>query len=238
MVVSSSDPLSPDALGAPLATLESLSAEAFLEWAAARFGAGLATTTSFGIQSAVTLHLVSRVLPNAPVVWVDTGYLPAETHRYAEALTRRLGLNLRVYRADLAPPDMEARFGKLWETGHVEDLDLYDWVRKVEPLRRALEDLRPTGWVTGLRADQTDFRRTLGRVSFDGERHKLAPILSWTARDVYRYMERHGLPQHPLWERGYTTVGDAHSSRPLSPGDASDRATRFGGLKQECGIHF
>ncbi|MEO0531525.1 MAG: phosphoadenylyl-sulfate reductase [Planctomycetota bacterium] len=232
------DPLGADSLGIDPSRLDDLSAEALMEWADHRFGDGLVMTTSFGIQAAVTLHLATRVRPNLPVVWIDTGYLPEETYRYADQLTNRLGLNLNLYQAEMSPAAMEARFGRLWETGLVEDLDLYDWVRKVEPLRRAMDDLQPTGWITGLRADQTDFRRTLQRVAWDGTRHKLMPILRWSQRDVYEYMTRHDLPQHPLWEKGYTTVGDWHSSRAATADDTDDRSTRFGGLKQECGIHL
>ncbi|MEO1497161.1 MAG: phosphoadenylyl-sulfate reductase [Planctomycetota bacterium] len=230
--------LSEGALGLPATRLSDLSAPALMEWAAQRFGEGLMMSTSFGIQSAVTLHLATRVRPDMPVVWIDTGYLPDETYQYAETLARRLDLNLRVYRADLTPGAMETRFGRLWETGLVEDLELYDWVRKVEPMRRAMEELRPTAWVSGLRADQTDFRKSLGRVTHDGARYRVLPILRFTSRDVYRYMTDNDLPQHPLWEQGYTTVGDWHSSRAVSANDSTDRATRFGGLKQECGIHL
>lgn len=237
-LATAADQLSAETLGIDPARLDGLSAEALLEWADARFGDGLVMTTSFGIQAAVTLHLATRVRPEMPVLWIDTGYLPTETYRYADQLTERLGLNLKVYQADLSPAAMEARFGRLWETNSVEDLNLYDWVRKVEPLRRAMEELEPTGWITGLRADQTDFRKTLGRVAFDGARHKVMPILNWSRRDVFEYMQKHDLPQHPLWEKGYTTVGDWHSSRAVTAGDADDRSTRFGGLKQECGIHL
>lgn len=231
-------PLSHQGLGLPATKLADLSAPALMEWAGDRFGSGLMMSTSFGIQSAVTLHLATRVQPNIPVVWIDTGYLPAETYRYADDLIDRLGLNIKVYQAELTPAAMEARFGKLWETGSVDDLDLYDWVRKVEPMRRAMEELRPTAWISGLRAGQTDFRKSLDRVSHDGARYRVLPLLSWTTRDVYEYMQQHELPQHPLWEQGYTTVGDWHSSRAVGDGDADDRSTRFGGLKQECGIHL
>lgn len=235
---SSFDRLAAGELGLPLAQLQDLSGPALLEWAGDRFGYGLMMSTSFGIQSAVTLHMATRVRPDMPVVWIDTGYLPKETYQYADQLADQLKLNLKVYQADLSPAAMEARFGKLWETGLVEDLDLYDWVRKVEPMRRAMDELRPTAWVSGLRADQTDFRKSLNRVSHDGARYRVLPILNWNSRDIYKYMVEHDLPQHPLWEQGYTTVGDWHSSRAVGEGDASDRATRFNGLKQECGIHL
>ena len=218
--------------------LESLSAAALMEWAADRFGQSLAVSTSFGIQSAVTLQLATRVLPEVPVIWVDTGYLPSETYRYADELVSRLKLNLHVYQSSTSPARMEALHGRLWETGDAADFQRYDDIRKVEPMTRALEQLQPQAWVSGLRAQQTDYRKTLSRVSSDGTRQKVLPILHWTSRDVYQFMQENGLPQHPLFEQGYSTVGDWHSSRPPSVTDADDRGTRFNGLKQECGIHL
>ena len=229
------DPLACDSAGLKL---HSLSAAALLEWAADRFGNSLVMSTSFGIQSAVTLQLATRVLPNIPVVWVDTGYLPPETYRYADQLTSRLDLNLQVYQSATSPSRMEALHGRLWESGDVAGFQRYDDIRKVEPLGRAFNDLQPKAWVSGLRSQQTDHRKTLTRVSLDGTRHKVLPILHWTSRDVYQFMQENDLPQHPLFEQGYTTVGDWHSSRPPSAGDADDRDTRFNGLKQECGIHL
>lgn len=218
--------------------LESLSAAALLEWAAERFGKSLAMSTSFGIQSAVTLQLATRVLPEIPVIWVDTGYLPPETYRYADELASRLKLNLHVFQSNISPARMEALHGRLWETGDAADFQRYDDIRKVEPMARALEQLQPKAWISGLRSQQTDFRKTLSRVSSDRNRHKVLPILHWTNRDVYRFMQENDLPQHPLFEQGYSTVGDWHSSRPTSADDTNDRDTRFGGLKQECGIHL
>jgi phosphoadenosine phosphosulfate reductase len=218
--------------------LESLSASALMEWAADRFGQSLAVSTSFGIQSAVTLQLATRVLPEVPVIWVDTGYLPPETYRYVDELASRLKLNLHVYQSAISPARMEALHGRLWETGDVSDFHSYDDIRKVEPMGRALEELQPEAWVSGLRAQQTDYRKTLSRVSSDGTRQKVLPILRWTNRDVYQFMQENDLPQHPLFEQGFSTVGDWHSSRPPSAADADDRDTRFNGLKQECGIHL
>jgi len=218
--------------------LESFSAAALMEWAADRFGESLAVSTSFGIQSAVTLQLATRVFPEVPVIWIDTGYLPPETYRYADELVSRLNLNLHVYQSSISPARMEALHGRLWETGDAADFQRYDDIRKVEPMARALEQLQPKAWVSGLRAQQTDYRKTLTRVSSDGVRHKVLPILHWTSRDVYQFMKENDMPQHPLFEQGYSTVGDWHSSRPPSMDDANDRETRFNGLKQECGIHL
>lgn len=212
--------------------------ETLVAWAARRFGDGLVASTSFGIQSAVTLHLVTRVAPGIPVVWVDTGYLPPETYRFAETLTRRLDLNLHVAQAELTPARMEALHGRLWESDDPADLDRYDRLRKVEPMERALRELGATAWISGIRAEQTEHRRSLPRIGEQRGRVKVSPILHWTSRDVHRYLKAHDLPYHPLFDRGYATVGDEHSSRPVGPDDDDPRATRFRGRKQECGLHL
>jgi len=211
---------------------------AIVEWSAATFGEGLVMSTSFGIQSAVMLHLVTRVVPNIPVIWIDTGYLPPETYRFARDLTEQLSLNLQVYQSPLSPARMEALYGRLWEQGSVEALNRYDALRKVEPMQRALRELGATAWLAGLRRSQTDRRKTLDFVVRQDGIYKISPILNWSARDVYAYLTEHDLPYHPLFDQGYTTVGDWHSSRPLHADDADERDTRFQGLKQECGLHL
>jgi phosphoadenosine phosphosulfate reductase len=218
--------------------LEDFPAEQLISWSVRTFGSRLVMSTSFGIQSAVTLHLVSRICPSIPVIWVDTGYLPAETHRYAETLTQLLHLNLHVVRAELSPADMEARYGRLWESENVEDLNLYDRIRKVEPMRQALAAVGAAGWISGLRAEQTAYRRGLPRVQRSRSVCRIYPLLHWTRSAVCDYLQKHQLPPHPLSWKGYATVGDAHSSRPLCTTDSDDRVTRFRGLKQECGLHL
>jgi phosphoadenosine phosphosulfate reductase len=215
--------------------LETANAEERLDWGLDTFGEGFALTTSFGIQSAVLLHMVSRLSAQVPVIWVDTGYLPPETYQYAAALCHSLSISLRVVQAEMSPARMEALHGRLWETGEVSDMQLYHQIRKVEPLDRALHDLGVRCWASGVRGSQTDHRSAMRPLEAIRKRWSLRPLLSWSRRDVFYYMEQHGLPQHPLFEQGYSTVGDWHSSR---PDDGSGRETRFGGLKQECGIHL
>ena len=233
----SSDPFAFD-IAALNDRLSNATAQEVIEWAVRSFGDGLVLSTSFGIQSAVMLHLASTVKPDIPVIWVDTGYLPEETYRFADQLTRRLKLNLRVAQSPLSPARMEAMFGHLWESNDVDDLNLYDRIRKVEPMKRALEEIGARAWLSGLRSEQTEFRRTLSPVGYDGERYKVLPILTWTSKDVYEYLTKHDLPYHPLFDEGYATVGDAHSSRPVSAADGHERDTRFGGIKEECSIHL
>ena len=221
---------------------DQVSATELIEWSAETFGSQLVMSTSFGIQAAVMLGLVTRVVPNIPVIWVDTGYLPPETYHFAEQLTAKLSLNLKVYQSPMSPARMEALYGRLWE-GSVESFNRYDQIRKVEPMQRALDDLGATAWLTGLRAKQTDYRKNLARIGKQGggkqgDRYKILPILHWNSKDVYDYLTANDLPYHPLFDQGYVSVGDWHSSRPMTADDTDGRDTRFNGLKQECGIHI
>lgn len=236
-----------DVAGVPLdleaarVLLVPLSPQERLAWAQRTFGPGLALTTSFGIQAAVLLHMVSELAQRSgqpvPVIWVDTGYLPPETYLYADLLADRLQLRLQVAQAQLSPAHMEARHGRLWETGRVEDMELYHRIRKVEPLDLALQRLGVSCWASGVRGSQTELRAAMQPLDPVRGRWSLRPLLSWTRRDTFYYMQDHGLPQHPLFEQGYSSVGDWHSSAP-DAGGLSGRATRFGGLSQECGIHL
>lgn len=218
--------------------LENAAATEIVTWAAQTFNQGLVMSTSFGIQAAVMLHLVTRIIPDIPVIWIDTGYLPPETYQFADALTKRLGLNLKVYQSNLSPARMEALYGKLWQQKDVAALNRYDQIRKVEPMQRALRDLEAIAWLTGLRKDQTRHRQNLKPVQLQGQQYKILPILDWNAKMVYEYLTSHGLPYHPFFEQGYVSVGDWHSSRPLTAADENERDTRFHGLKQECGLHL
>jgi phosphoadenosine phosphosulfate reductase len=210
---------------------------ALIELAAAEHGEGLVVSTSFGIHSAAMLHLATRIVPGIPVVWVDTGYLPPETYRFAEELSERLELDLRVASARLSPARMEALYGKLWETNEVSALDRYHQIRKIEPMQRALNEVGATAWLAGLRADQTRHRSSLSAVGEQWGRTKYLPLLDWSARDVHRYLVDHERPIHPLFFEGYASVGDWHTSRPLGADDQGARDTRFLGLKEECGLH-
>jgi phosphoadenosine phosphosulfate reductase len=184
------------------------------------------------------LHMVTCIVPDIPVIWIDTGYLPAKTYLFAEQLSDRLKLNLKVYQSTLSPARMEALYGRLWDQNDVESLNRYDQLRKVEPMQRALRELKVTAWLAGLRSNQTDHRKTLDFVNLQGSIYKVLPILRWNSKQVYDYLQVYDLPYHPLFDEGYVTVGDWHSSRPLTATDENERDTRFNGLKQECGIHL
>lgn len=210
-------------------------AEDRIAWAYSTFGDSLVLSSSFGAQAAVMLSLASRVAPGIAVLFVDTGYLFAETYQFADQLTARLNLNLKVYRPALSSAWLEARHGKLWERG-VEGITAYNQLAKVEPMKRGLAETGARAWLAGLRRSQSSTRESLPIVSTQDGRHKIHPIIDWTDRDVHRYLEANDLPYHPLWHKGYVSIGDTHTSQPLSA-DMTPEQTRFFGLKRECGIH-
>jgi len=215
--------------------LEAADASARVAWAVERFGSRLVLSSSFGAQSSVCLHLVTRICPGIPVVLIDTGYLFPETYRFIDELTERLSLNLKVYRAELSPAWQEARFGRLWEAG-VDGITRFNQMNKVEPMARALDDLGADAWISGLRRSQSSTRKDLKVLAVQPPRIKVHPIIDWTDRDVHRYLTAHGLPYHPLRDEGYISIGDIHTSHKLTEGMAEEQA-RFFGLKRECGLH-
>ena len=192
-------------------------------------------SSSFGTQAAVSLHLVTSVNPGIPVILIDTGYLFAETYRFIDELTERLDLNLNVYRADVSTAWQEARHGKRWSHGR-DGIDAYNNENKVEPMRRALRELGAGTWFAGLRRMQSEERTSTPYLKWSGGRWKVHPIADWSDRDVHRYLKQHGLPRHPLWEKGFHSIGDHHSTRPIHEVNSLEQ-TRFFGLKRECGIH-
>jgi phosphoadenosine phosphosulfate reductase len=192
-------------------------------------------TSSFGAQAAVMLHLVNEVIPGIPVILVDTGYLFPETYRFVDDLTARLRLNLKVVRSDASPAWQESRFGKLWDQG-LEGIEQYNRINKQEPLERALKELGAETWFAGLRRVQAQTRAQISPIEFKRGRYKVHPLFDWTDRDVGQYLTKHKLPYHPLWEKGYLSIGDWHTTRSLADVDSMEEL-RFFGLKRECGMH-
>ena len=227
---------SPRALAALNEWLGTRSAEERIAWALENTAGQHALSSSFGAQSAVSLHMVTQQAPDIPVVVVDTGYLFPETYRFIDDMTERLKLNLKVYRPQIGVAWMEARFGKLWEDG-VEGIERYNRMRKVEPMQRALSELGIRTWIAGLRRGQSSTRANIDFLQLRDGRWKLHPLADWSDRDIWDYLQSHDLPYHPLWHDGYVSIGDVHTTRKLEPG-MREEDTRFFGLMRECGLHF
>ena len=209
--------------------------EAIVQWTRESFQDDIILTSSFGGESAIMLHLVSRIIPSIRVVAIDTGYLFPETYRFMEELRERLDLDVRVYAPQLTSARLEALHGPLWD-GDSSALARYQRLTKVEPMQRALDELKPKAWLAGLRRAQTDHRASLDYVEQQGPYAKVCPILDFTDDDVHRYLKQHDLPYHPLYQQGYRSIGDVHSTRPTLAGQGA-RDGRQLGKQRECGLH-
>ena len=218
--------------------LINMNAQEILAWGYKKFDNQFAITTSFGIQSSVLLKMVNKLSlqKKIKIFWIDTGYLPPETYHYAEKLIDNLSLEVEVLQSELSPARMEAKYGKLWETNKESDLDKYHELRKIRPLEIGLEKYNISCWASGVRSSQTDNRNKMKFLDIIRQRLSLRPLLNWTNKDIFYYMEENNLPAHPLFIKGYSSVGDWHSSSPDGI-ETKGRDTRFGGIKQECGIH-
>jgi phosphoadenosine phosphosulfate reductase len=224
-----------EALAAISRSFESLTAEQRVEQALELLPGTHVLSSSFGAQSAVMLHLLNTAVPKIPVILIDTGYLFKETYQFIDELTVKLDLNLKIYRTDVSPAWQESRFGELWSQG-LQGIERYNHMNKKEPMERALKELRASTWFSGLRQSQSKSRAQTQPIEFKRGRYKVHPIFDWTDRDVGRYLKQHGLPYHPLWEKGYLSIGDWHTTRSLAEvGNAEE--LRFFGLKRECGLH-
>ncbi|MGA9866663.1 MAG: phosphoadenylyl-sulfate reductase [Acetobacteraceae bacterium] len=210
-----------------------MDAEGLLLAAVERFQGRIALVSSFGVESAVLLHMVAEIDRTIPVIFLDTGKLFAETLRYRETLVDWLGL--RDLRTARPGPDRLAEVdprGDLWR----HDPDGCCWQRKVEPLDAALAGF--DAWITGRKRFQGGARGALDAIEQEpGERVKVNPLVEWDEADIAAYFARFDLPAHPLAAAGFRSIGCLPCTRAIGPGEAP-RAGRWAGLaKTECGIH-
>lgn len=192
-------------------------------------------SSSFGIQSSVSLHLITNHCSNISIVLIDTGYLFPETYRFIDQLTEQMQLNLHVFRPNMSAAWQEARYGKLWEQG-IEGIKKYNFINKVEPMNRALKTLKVGTWFAGLRRNQSYSRRALPILTIQNGIFKFLPIIDWNNQQIHQYIKQHALEYHPLWKQGYVSVGDVHTTSKWKPG-INEEETRFFGLQRECGLH-
>lgn len=207
---------------------EELDPESVVERAWAQFSGKLALTSSFQTQSVPLLHMISRIAPDIPVLFLDTGYHFPETLAFRDRLAREWGLTVRSLRAESA----SSAHGP---EPYLRDPDLCCRINKVEPIQRAAADYEAI--LSGIRRDQTSNRASAAVVEEREGTLRIHPMLSWTETDVWGYLRRHELPLHPLHHQGYESIGCAPCTRPVRIGE-DRRAGRWAGNdKTECGLH-
>ena len=177
------------------AELKERSPQEIIRWALQQ-GSRIITTTSFSPNSAAMLHLVSQIAPDMPTVWVDSGYNVPDAYRVAEQLIQQLKLNMKIYIPSMTAERRNALLGGIPHPA--DDPELFqEFTRqvKLEPFQRALDELRPEVWLTGIRREETEFRQTLDIVTWDARGVlKVAPLFHWTEQDVASYMQEFNLP--------------------------------------------
>jgi phosphoadenosine phosphosulfate reductase len=193
-------------------------------------------TNSFQAEDMVVLHMVQQTLPDVPVIFLDTGYHFAEVYEYRDRMAQAWSMNLINLIPELTVPEQEAQFGILNQS----DPSRCCGLRKVKPLFAALD--RYELWFTGLRREQAKSRAALQPVenfSLPTARtiRKISPLTDWTSKDVWEYARQHEIQLLSLYDKGYSSIGcEPCTSLPLDPNDP--RSGRWGGQKQECGIHL
>jgi phosphoadenosine phosphosulfate reductase len=193
-------------------------------------------TNSFQAEDMIVLHIVRQILPNVSVIFLDTGYHFAEVYEYRNRMAQAWSMNLINLLPELTVPEQEAQFGVLNQT----DPSRCCGLRKVKPLFAALD--RYELWFTGLRREQAKSRAALQPIedfALPTARtiRKISPLAEWTAKDVWYYAVQHNIPLLSLYDKGYSSIGcEPCTSLPLDPNDP--RSGRWGGRKQECGIHL
>ena len=212
-----------------------------VEWSIAQFAGDLVMSSSFGAESAVLLHMVTRLMPEIRIIFIDTGYLFPETFAFMEELRRRMNLNVWVYRTRQDP------FAYLHKSGEEnptwrKDVDGCCAVNKNEPFERAMRELQPAAWLRGIRRSQSETRRDKPFIEWSRRYgcYAISPLLSWGTRQMHAYLKEHDLPYHPLYEQGYPSIGcnPLSCTRPIQIGEDS-RAGRWAGHeKRECGINL
>jgi len=212
--------------------LEEASAEEVIRWATDTFGDRICVTSS--MTDAVIIHLASSVKPGIDVVFLDTGYHFAETIGTRDAVQAVYPVNVVNVTPSRTVAEQDAELGPRL---YGRNPDLCCFLRKVEPLERALKDY--DAWFTGVRRDETASRRDAKVVEWDEKRKmiKVNPIVRWTSQEVDDYIATHGVLVNPLVYDGYPSIGCRTCTSRVEAG-ADPRSGRWvGSGKTECGLH-
>ena len=211
-----------------------------VKWSAAQFGQDLVMTSSFGAESALLIHMVVERLPDVRIIFINTGYLFPETHAFMESLRHRFRLNVWTYRTRNDPIAWLRTAGEENPTWR-KDVDACCAANKNEPMERAMAELKPKAWLRGIRRQQAATRKNASFIEWSARYkcHAISPLLNWTSREIHAYMKQHDLPYHPLYEKGYASIGcnPLSCTRPIQIGE-DPRAGRWADSgKIECGIN-
>jgi len=198
-----------------------------------RHQGGIAAISSFGADSAVLLHMISRIDASLPIVFLDTGRHFGETLDYRDRLAEDLGLSNII---NVSPLSLLTSESDPNGTLHSSDPDLCCSIRKVEPMARAVEPY--AAWFTGRKRHQSQTRAEMPVFEAINGRIRINPLAGWNTADQAAYMRKHQLRENPLVAFGYFSIGCFPCTQPVKPGEDSRSGRWAGAAKTECGIHL
>lgn len=208
--------------------------EEILRWAIDEFSPNIALTSSFQTESVVLLHMASKVDPNTKIFFLETGWHFKETIDFKDEIVKRLKLtNVADLKAD--QKTREEFNQKTGNKPYEVNPDYCCQINKVDPLDQALKGL--DAWISGIRRSQSKTRKDVSIVEEYQGLFKINPLANVTSGDIWWYLKEHQLPKHPLFDKGYLSIGCWPCTRPVQAGD-DERSGRWAGTeKTECGIH-
>lgn len=220
---------------------ESKSAIEILRWATQKFGRGIALASSFGLEDMVLIDMISEIDGEVSIFTLDTGRLPEETYDVIDRVRSRYSLTITTYFPDSqAVEQLVATKGFFSFRESLENRKECCAIRKVEPLKRALQGL--DAWITGLRRDQGVTRANVQKVEKDKDYMpliKICPLADWSLDQVTQYIETRKIPINRLHKMNYSSIGCAPCTRAIEPGE-DPRVGRWwweNPEHKECGLH-
>jgi len=216
--------------------LEQKSTSEIISWVFSKDLGNVVMTSAFNPSDMILMVEAQKLKKDIPILFLETGYHFKETHNYVDESVKTFDMNL----VRLFPDKTRAEFEK--EHGgpiHDTQPDVCCHANKVIPLQKGLKDANV--WLTALRRDQSESRKNIGIIElYRDDLVKVNPLAKMTAKEVYYYMEEHGIKQHPLLDQGYLSIGcePEFCTAKVDANVSSERAGRWlGKNKLECGIH-
>jgi phosphoadenosine phosphosulfate reductase len=212
-----------------------------LKWSLDNLHPRIAMASSFGAEDVVVIDMIMRINPKARIFTLDTGRLNQETYDIMDEIRKKYSMNIEVMFPDQNETEQMVRVNGMNLFYHsIGNRKLCCGIRKVHPLNKMLSTL--DGWITGLRADQTEARLKANRIEFDEQHNgiiKINPIIEWTWEQTWDYIKKNNIPYNKLHDSGFPSIGCEPCTRAIKPGEPL-RAGRWwweSDSQKECGLH-
>jgi phosphoadenosine phosphosulfate reductase len=197
--------------------------------------------SSFGAEDVVVIDMMMKINPKSRIFTLDTGRLNQETYDVMDEIRKKYDINIEVMFPDQNEVEQMVRVNGLnLFYNSAGNRKLCCGIRKVHPLNRMLSTL--DGWITGLRADQTEVRLKANKIEIDEQHNgiiKINPIIEWTWEQTWNYIKKNNIPYNKLHDNGYPSIGCEPCTRAIKPGEPL-RAGRWwweSDSQKECGLH-